>query len=1336
VARLFPSRWRSGRSQQRLSKAALETLEPRTLFSTISVVTTADSGAGSLRQAITTANVTKGASIIDFSSDVIGTISLASVLPTLHRSIAIEGPGASELTIDGQGHGSVFTIGAGISAEIDGLTITGGDSKNGGGIFSLGKLTINNLVIDGNSAGGKGGGIYSGRGKVTATNSTICNNSASGIGGGIYSAGAPLLVTDSTVSGNSAGSNGGGIFNQSSMLSVGDSTLSGNSAQSGGGIFNSHGTLITADATVSGNSAAVTGGGIFSTAGANSTLNGTIIASSTPGDLYGTFKGSYNLISDGSGRLSSLHHNILGTTSSPIDAMLAPLGDFGGPTETMPPLPGSPVLSAGASFSIGASVITSDQRGLARPTNTSSNIGAFQSHPGDTSLSSSTSFVTYGVPVTFTATVVPSATGTPTGTITFMNGSTVLGAANLDASAQATFTSSSLSIGSDSITAVYSGDASFLTSTSSALSEVISPLPAAPSGLTVSGVSFSEIDLSWTNNATDQTGFDIERSSDGTNFSIIDQTLATTTIYEDTAANLQPGATYYYEIAAFNASGASPSTSVMPGTLILPDLPYSEPSSGPALPAGADVFSPPIGSQSIVKGAPAIAVTNLSAGANDTLSLTGSGFTDDTSRDFADTRFMVYGQTSSANGVVSDAQIQSSSAVGVLATIPSTEPGNSMYFVWPQNSSGVGLPVAVNQTDVEWIDPSTAVPGGTVSVYGRNLSNGAATPQSWVYLQTDSGVGQWATVTSANPYQVQFTLPANLTPGLNYQVWVYNGHGGKYGWSENPTELTVNAAKSWSGTVNVQQSTTINGVVYPGAKGDGVTDDGLAIQRAISTLKPYETLYFPADTYVVDGERLILPSNVRVMGASMNTSIIRFDGAIATGAGYNPWDIGTESSADTNIDFESIGLKYDGPTTENSNAMVWEEDCSEMTFNNVSLVSSNVNPLRWYNSSDLTMTNSTITGLNVYIANTQDAALTNDLFLQSNLSPDAVDFENSSGLNISDCTTENYNEYEHANNPSYVYNSSDTGLGRFLHFGYLNFDIYGASNTSINLGQTETPTLNNTGEQISFESGADNVTVSVNSATSNSITVSGNEAAGYVGLDAIVTSGVGAGQMQTVASATYNSGSNTTTFKLTGSFAVTPPVGSHINICDDPYNVAFYQNNLNHSTDPSYDSNDTGSAGFQLFEGGYNVVFDDNTVNNARTGISLWSYAYPDPLYFIDVINNTANGVQDGVRTLPSTVLGSDPNGIGIVIRNNIFVGASASYEAADSGVQLYQNSATGSDTLSVVEHNTISGFSDGIIVGMDPDSLIYENSFTLDSGGLGIDFAIGSSKAVVLGNS
>ncbi len=83
-----------------------------------------------------------------------------------------------------------------------------------------------------------------------------------------------------------------------------------------------------------------------------------------------------------------------------------------------------------------------------------------------TTLGSSPSSSTTGQMVTFTATVAPAAgsTGTPTGTITFEEGTSVLGTAPLGADGTATFSSATLAVGSHTITAVYSGDANFATS--------------------------------------------------------------------------------------------------------------------------------------------------------------------------------------------------------------------------------------------------------------------------------------------------------------------------------------------------------------------------------------------------------------------------------------------------------------------------------------------------------------------------------------------------------------------------------------------------------------------------------------------------------------------------------------------------------------------------------------------------------------------------------------------------------------------------------------------------------------------------------------------------------
>jgi hypothetical protein len=79
--------------------------------------------------------------------------------------------------------------------------------------------------------------------------------------------------------------------------------------------------------------------------------------------------------------------------------------------------------------------------------------------------------------------------------------------------------------------------------------------PAAPTSLGATAVSSSQIDLAWTDNAGDEDGFRVERSTDGSNFSQIATTAANVTSYADTG--LAASTTYYYRVLAFNSSGDS-----------------------------------------------------------------------------------------------------------------------------------------------------------------------------------------------------------------------------------------------------------------------------------------------------------------------------------------------------------------------------------------------------------------------------------------------------------------------------------------------------------------------------------------------------------------------------------------------------------------------------------------------------------------------------------------------------------------------------------------------------------------------------------------------------------
>ncbi len=94
-----------------------------------------------------------------------------------------------------------------------------------------------------------------------------------------------------------------------------------------------------------------------------------------------------------------------------------------------------------------------------------------------TNLTASAATVNAGASVTFIATVTPaSGSGTPTGSITFMDGTTTLGTVSLSSGA-ASYPTSSLAVGAHSITAVYGGDSNYSGSSSSAVPVTVQALP-------------------------------------------------------------------------------------------------------------------------------------------------------------------------------------------------------------------------------------------------------------------------------------------------------------------------------------------------------------------------------------------------------------------------------------------------------------------------------------------------------------------------------------------------------------------------------------------------------------------------------------------------------------------------------------------------------------------------------------------------------------------------------------------------------------------------------------------------------------------------------------------
>jgi len=106
----------------------------------------------------------------------------------------------------------------------------------------------------------------------------------------------------------------------------------------------------------------------------------------------------------------------------------------------------------------------------------------------------------YGSAVTLSAKVKPSVSGTPTGSVSFYDGTTLLGTTTLNSSDVVTLAIKTLAGGSNSITAVYSGDTLDVTSTSAALTEIITK--AATATALKSSLSTSSYDQSVTFTAT------------------------------------------------------------------------------------------------------------------------------------------------------------------------------------------------------------------------------------------------------------------------------------------------------------------------------------------------------------------------------------------------------------------------------------------------------------------------------------------------------------------------------------------------------------------------------------------------------------------------------------------------------------------------------------------------------------------------------------------------------------------------------------------------------------------------------------------------------------------
>ncbi len=288
--------------------------------------------------------------------------------------------------------GAIAQIGG--SATISESTFTANTGNTGGavGLVGVSALHVTASVFNGNSAVVWGGAIYLQDATVQATiaSSTFTNNqtlSPTSIygGGALWLTDGALTVTASTLANNVSGNLGGALGNYGGRLTltnvnpatvnVNNATITGNTSDNdsddtgdGGGISALDGTINVQNSIIAGN---------FDTPGNSGA--GTIhpdcslTVTSATYSLVGTHDGCVGVANGSNG-------NQVGA-GSPLDPLLAPLADNGGPTLTQAFLSGSPAINAGNPLvpgTGGLACAAADQRGVARPLGTQCDLGAYE----------------------------------------------------------------------------------------------------------------------------------------------------------------------------------------------------------------------------------------------------------------------------------------------------------------------------------------------------------------------------------------------------------------------------------------------------------------------------------------------------------------------------------------------------------------------------------------------------------------------------------------------------------------------------------------------------------------------------------------------------------------------------------------------------------------------------------------------------------------------------------------------------------------------------------------------------------------------------------------------
>ncbi|MBQ8286467.1 MAG: hypothetical protein IJZ10_09205, partial [Thermoguttaceae bacterium] len=518
---------------------------------------------------------------------------------------------APGLTIDANAKSRIFGVSGGTEAapvELVALSLINGFAADGGAVNASGVVAFENCSIKNNVSSERGGGVYAAAGFATFESCAFVGNVAASNGGGVYiyddgateisncfftenvatsnngggvcARGTETTILGSVFTNNSANSNyGGGAFAYWGETRIENSEFSGNSAKYGGGVSFSSATATLANCAITDNDVVYNGGGVYTSSGETTLTNCAI-----SGNVAGSYGGGIAV----SGPTTLENCAIVGNVATSkggggVYAYKATTIINGLIAENRTDASGGGVMLRGEATLVNATIAGNEAAvsggGLygynSSASATLSNTivvgnvatavvdGAdYNVYPNFSTLNA------YNVLSTFSAWT----NKTEKDVVHYIyNASQPLfkDAENGDYSLAEN--SQALDKGSDALavdaqgaplTLDLAGNPRFLATVDVGAYETPGAAPLAPTGLSAKfNAATQTATLSWTDNATDETGYQVERlGADGETWTLVARLDANATTWTTDA--LQPGETRRYRALAVNAQGAASSEAV------------------------------------------------------------------------------------------------------------------------------------------------------------------------------------------------------------------------------------------------------------------------------------------------------------------------------------------------------------------------------------------------------------------------------------------------------------------------------------------------------------------------------------------------------------------------------------------------------------------------------------------------------------------------------------------------------------------------------------------------------------------------------------------------------